>query len=239
MSEYGSLTKNTESKTDGILDVPRINSARRSRGFTLIEVIVSIGIFVILLSVVLLKYGDFQGNVLLSNLVYQVALSVRQAQIYGIGVRASSGSFQTMYALHFDKAINNSYVFFAEDKNQSVAHGLFKYVEPVDPDSPLPTEDSIVDTYKLRPGYTLKRICATVNATYVCSDDVTPLAITTIDVYFKRPKPDAIIKVYDGAGTLIPNTGGSARLEIQARGRTRCVTIEKTGQISTTATCPQ
>ena len=57
-------------------------------GFTLIELLVSIAIFIIITSVAVWNNSQFNSTILLTDLGYEIALSVRQAQVYGITVKA-------------------------------------------------------------------------------------------------------------------------------------------------------
>ena len=62
------------------------------RGFTLIEMMVSVGIFALITTLIMVSGRSFGGSVLLTNLAYDVALSVRRAQTFGINVRADQGA---------------------------------------------------------------------------------------------------------------------------------------------------
>ncbi len=64
------------------------------RGFSLIELIVVTGIFTVITAVVLANNAQFNNSVLLGNAAYDIALSVRQAQVYGLSTQAYSGEFQ-------------------------------------------------------------------------------------------------------------------------------------------------
>ncbi|MFA5841745.1 MAG: type II secretion system protein, partial [Candidatus Paceibacterota bacterium] len=83
-----------------------ICSRKTNQGFTLIEMIVVMGIFALLSSTLFINYSQFSVNASLSNLTHQLALIVRQAQVYGISVsQASSGSQQFKgYGVYFSTA---------------------------------------------------------------------------------------------------------------------------------------
>src|SRR3989338_6906440 len=73
-----------------------------NRGFTLVELLVTLSLFVVLTTIVLFSQQKFNGSILLTNLAYDVALTIRQAQTFGVNVRenvnASSGEeFKTPY----------------------------------------------------------------------------------------------------------------------------------------------
>lgn len=56
------------------------------------------------------NYGDFNNNVIMTNLSYEVALEIRQAQVYSLGVRGASNyapgatrdAFNTRYGVYFN-----------------------------------------------------------------------------------------------------------------------------------------
>ena len=59
----------------------------KRRGFTLIELLVVMSIMLILTSLFILRQQRFNSSTLLQSLAYSVALSVRQAQVYGTSIR--------------------------------------------------------------------------------------------------------------------------------------------------------
>ncbi|HMP67538.1 MAG TPA: type II secretion system protein [Candidatus Paceibacterota bacterium] len=97
----------------------------QNRGFTLLEMLLVIGIFGILTSVVIFNYGNFNKNVIMSNLAYEVALEIRQAQVFSLGTRASGDNsgdgvrdaFDTRYGVYFNTGQSGgdrSFVSFAD-----------------------------------------------------------------------------------------------------------------------------
>ncbi|MFA6251135.1 MAG: prepilin-type N-terminal cleavage/methylation domain-containing protein [Candidatus Paceibacterota bacterium] len=70
-------------------------------GVTLIELIVVISIFLVMSLIVLFNYGQFRSATSIQNLADDIALSVRKAQSYAIGVRGSSSAFDFGYGVHF------------------------------------------------------------------------------------------------------------------------------------------
>lgn len=184
-------------------------------GFSLIELLVVISIFSIISLVILANHSQFQSTVLLESLAYDIGLSVRQAQVYGLSVRRSTGAdeFQSGYGVHFDSDVPTQYLFFADVNNDK------RYVQGV---------DQIVETYTLGRGHTVKRFCAeTAAGISDCSDSGIP--VQDLDVTFFRPEPDANFmtsagSVYSRAQIVVSSASGS----------TRTVTIASTGQISVT-----
>lgn len=184
---------------------------RTTRGLTLIELLVVIGIFSIISLVILANHSRFNGSVLLGNLAYDIALSVREAQVYGLSVREYASNFQVGYGIRFAGA--SSYTFFADtNANKRYDSGV----------------DSIVQTYNISSQYKVKRFCGVLaSGAEECSDAGSGAAITNLDIVFFRPEPDAIISsnnpgFYSGAKIVVNSTSGE----------TRTITIVSTGQIS-------
>ncbi|MFC1733488.1 hypothetical protein ACFL6I_24580, partial [candidate division KSB1 bacterium] len=74
-------------------------------GFSMIELVVSTGIMIMITMVVLVNHAAFGGNILVGSLAYDVGLSIRQAQVFGLSVREfgiGTGTFDVGYGVHFD-----------------------------------------------------------------------------------------------------------------------------------------
>lgn len=187
----------------------------RERGFTLIELLVVTAIMILISGVVFANSNAFGGKVLLQNLAYDSALTVRQAQVYGISVqRFADDIFADGYGVRFTRNTNptvqDQFVLFADviDKN-----GLY------DCSSALACE--LVAANLLRSGYHIADIC-------IPASQVEPCGHSTLDVTFRRPDPDAYIRA-DGLSTLYE----SARvIFISPRSETQSVVVEQNGQIS-------
>lgn len=193
-----------------------------SRGLTLIELLVVVAIMVIVTGVVLANNGRFGGKVLLQNLAYDVALTIREAQVYGISVqRFSTGTFARAYGVHFEENASAStqgqFFLFADVIGQN---GLYDCPDPTS--GPLTCE--LVDAYLMRPGYRIVDIC-------VPKTQVRPCGNSELDISYQRPDPDAYIRALgpDGNTTLYE----SARLYILSpQGDTMSVIVEENGQIA-------
>lgn len=178
-------------------------------GFSLIELMVSVGILAVISTVVLANHTQFNSSVLLGSLAYDIALSVREAQVYGLSVRSFSNEFQVGYGVRFSDA--GSYAFFVDvNANREYDDGT----------------DSIVRTYTLGRGHRVAQYCGiTSSGVEYCSDSASP--ITHLDVVFLRPEPDAVISSNE------PGVYSAARIVVSApSGATRTVEIASTGQIS-------
>ncbi len=190
---------------------PKAKSFSVARGLTLIELLVVMGIFSIISLVVLANHSRFNSSVLLGSLAYDIALSIREAQVYGLSVKQYGNNFQVGYGLRFAGA--SSYTFFADtNANKRYDSGV----------------DSIVQTYTFGKGHTVKSFCGLMaNGGSECSQGSG--AITNLDIVFFRPEPDAIVSsnsptLYSGGQIVITSPSGE----------TRTITVASTGQISVT-----
>ncbi len=172
------------------------------------------GIFVVVTSVILANNAQFGGAILLRNLAYDIALSVRQAQIYGISVyRFGSSNFNAGYGMHFDISSPATYVLFAD---AVAVNGVYDQGE-------------LVASTDIGRGYQITALCATQNGNESCG-------YNTLDVLFKRPEPDARITARNGSGQSCTENPiqckESARIVVTSpRGDTSSVVVEAVGQI--------
>lgn len=181
-------------------------------GFTLIELLVTTSIFVVITGIVLVKNSSFNSSVRLTNLAYEVALKVREAQTYGVSVRefgVGTSRFNIGYGVSFQDTNKTSFVFFAdEDKDRMYDGG-----------------SELVDSLLMVGGNTIVRFCATpISGAEVCSDDG---YIDELRILFERPKPEAIII------TDIASAYKSAKIVLgSSDSHERTIVVDATGQIS-------
>jgi len=182
-----------------------------NKGFTLIELLVVVVIAVVINSVVIFKYRDFSDSMELKNTALDVALAIREAQVFGISSRGTTTmeSFFYGYGVSFSTGAPDSYVSFIDsiDNNLWFDAGTAEELKKTD----FPT------------GYKITDLCFTPASS--AEDCTSP---TTLNVLFQRPKVDAIIKT-----TETDNSVTSARIEITApSGNTADVSIYQSGQVS-------
>jgi prepilin-type N-terminal cleavage/methylation domain-containing protein len=206
-------------------------SSRRSRlvsrGFTLVELLLVVTIMLILTSVFLIRQRNFDSSTVLSSLAYSIALSLRQAQLFGTASRETSvNAFQganpaRAYGIHIYKTYSTYYVLFADKNND----GQYQCTSTSDPNCEL------VQTFKIPLGYTISKFCADSTCWSAASPNLDYLTII-----FRRPNPDACFatnvspNACQASGTQVYTTG-----YIQITGgesNTRSVTITLTGQIN-------
>lgn len=174
-------------------------------GFTLVEMIVAVGIVAIISSLVLSNYRGFDNSVLLTNLAHDVALSVREAQVYGISVRGTGSSFDAGYGITFNTNTPGIYTLFAD------TNGNNRYN----------SSDTVIDIYSFDSRYRISRL------EEITSGGTDPIS-GRLNIVFTRPDPEPVFSI---GGSIQDMTGVRITLRSQD-GSTRTVDVFSTGQIS-------
>lgn len=180
----------------------------------------------ILTSVFVLQQQRFNSSTLLRSLAYSIALSVRQAQVYGNATRENTigafdiGASAKAYGLYFSSGSTGSYILFADANN----NGQYDSGENV-------------QVFSLSSGYTISKFCATTGTnTQRCWTATSP-NITNLTILFRRPNPDSCFATSLATnacqtGASPSETYKSAYVQIQSSSDTRSVNITLTGQIT-------
>lgn len=196
-------------------------------GFTVIELLMVIAIITILTGAFLLQQRQFDSTTLLRSLAYRTALSVREAQTYGVSVRfAGTGANYrpaAAYGVHFTSATPTSYFLFADTNNNR------QY-----------DTGEAVDTFTLRNGFSISDFSATAGTT--ASSTLNGGSLTSLTIMFVRPNTDACFRTSASQVGVDPCSSASnptyTRAYVQLRspaGSTRGLTIYNSGQISVSA----
>ncbi len=185
---------------------PATLTLARRAGFTIVEMLVTTAIFALVSGIILSNYGSFSSRTLLDNLAYEMALALREAQVFGVSTREfgeGSGVFPT-YGVHFSASQTNVFTLFA-DSNENDVLGFGETVRD----------------YTLSRGYTIASLCGYTSAVAPCT------TLSSLDVTFTRPDPDAtIVAVPAGSYAYV-----GAVLQAP-KGQTRAVSVWSNGQIT-------
>lgn len=176
------------------------------RGFSLVEVMITIAIIMVVTTIVVIKYGSFNSTMLLKSQAYEMALNLREAQVFAISVRTGSASataFRDAYGLHFDTDTPNQYLLFL-DTNE---------------DSRYNNGEAINEPFLIDSRFVITGIATGAN----CTDAVDALSVT-----FKRPDFDA--NIASGSGTGL-NAACITIAPVKDTAVTRVVYVGATGQI--------
>jgi prepilin-type N-terminal cleavage/methylation domain-containing protein len=187
-------------------------------GFTLVELLVTITIFTVLTGVVLFSQSKFNSSILLTNLAYDIALTTRQAQNYGINIKEYDAGEFLPYGVHFDLSSTKSFILFAD-------HGYYNNKEKVSPyDGGVTFCDlghGCVNRYNIQGGNFISALCVTSGEGETCD-------LEKLDIIFQRPDPDA--KIY--AGGVTDTTYSKAVIVVTGSdGSTREVVVQANGLI--------
>lgn len=183
-------------------------------------------IFVILTGVVLANNSRFSSRILLQNLASDIALSIREAQVYGIAVRRCDPTITPVCVSLNDNAFDLAYgVHFV--LGDSVTPSRFELFADVDNSATYDPGETILST-TLASGYQIAGL--SVFDAVSGSESVR----TELNIAFRRPEPDACIEgEFDLAESECLSTYGRARIVVRANnGDESTITVESTGQIS-------
>lgn len=208
--------------TKDILNIGSFTQKYRPRtscmGFTLIELLVSASIIVIIAGLVLARFTSFDGTVVLRSAAYDVATSLREAQIYSVSVTNALGgestTFRYPYGLSFVPG-PTSYSFYRYDD----------------------IDTSVIPEYD-GSGATLVRVMPLNGSTQIAdlcvliAGETTPeCGLSRLDISFRRPEFAALIYANGASSQNI--SAAQIRLESSRNpGNVWVVEIKLLGQIT-------
>ncbi len=207
------------------------------------------GIVAIISAVIFSSQSSFSNSVLVTNTAYDVALTARDAETYGLGTRAAGAIANAGYGLHFAAATPKSYIFFADTSpapSSSNCHGL--PTQGASAPNAYPGDcvytagsDYLVTTYTLGNQMTIGNFCETASGATHCSVMCNGVGgcttdISTLDIVYIRPNATPFMSK---DGTY--NSGSNSCVAVYSpTGQTiKYVAFSSTGQINVNATsCP-
>lgn len=186
----------------------------KKKGFTLVELMVVIAIASVMMAVVVVQQNSWNDRLITSIQAYEMALMIRQAQIYSLGVKVdeggnSSDKFSVGYGVYINQNNLAQYTYFA-DRNGDKIYNAGEEIE----------------TKNLNRGVTINRVCGKNN---VCFSS-TSLPSATANISFLRPDPKANINLLNGG--LPFDYPPVAIYFLSPGGREVSVKVEANGQVS-------
>ncbi len=191
--------------------------SQKNKGFTLVELLIVMALVVMLIAVVVGQDRADVSRFLYEDVSYRVALSVRQAQSYGISAReyvaagGGSRSFCGAYGLHFNMTTPTQYLVFNDPGGTPSS-----FICPVN-DGDYDVGEPILETVLLKGGVSISGICVwNSGGTRVCNP-----GITQMNISFQRPNPEPLSTNRQYCVDLsFPN------------GSHRSIIVRRTGQVS-------
>ncbi len=206
----------------------------RQAGMTMVELLVVLAIFLIVAGLTIFDYGKFRSTISLQNLADDIALSIRRAQNYAIGVRSTQSLFSYGYGIHFSTVVspieplsghNKAFVIFADvdgDKIYDAGSGSSC-------GSPF-AGNECVDLLGITSSDIISSICPYTSGSIAC----TPLGNGYASITFLRPNPDA--QICAAASGFSCTLGQYASVDIYVQNlqsqTTKIINVSNVGQIS-------
>lgn len=196
------------------------------KGFTLVELLVAIAIFTVMTSILVVKYGGFSEGMTLTNLAYDIALTLREAQSYGINVSdegnltGSRGQFNTAYGVYFVKSSNNNL-------GVDTTFRLYGDYDARDTNGRVGYSGGVenIRVMTMKNGNKIESLCVK------NSEDGTCSPVLLVDIQFKRPDPSPVI--YGSTVTTARSKYNHAEIGVVSpNGSRRKVVVRTSGQIS-------
>ncbi len=189
------------------------------RGFTLVELMVSVSIVTVIMLVVLFSYGMFSDNLALSSAGQELSIGIRKAQTYGLAVKevaVGGGQFNSAYGISFNPTdAPNEYDIFV-DKNEN---GIFDIGNGCGG-----SNTECIEKFVFRNGIAVSNICN--------NSSCPPSGARSMQIVFLRPNPDATINFVTSGGAIIGSPATGKVVLISPKGKTSTITILSTSQIS-------
>lgn len=207
-------------------------SINSQKGMTLIELLVVLAIFIVISTIVMYDYSSFKSSVSTNNLADDIALSIRKAQSYAIGVRGLSADFQYGHGAHFSTVTNpanylsgsgKSFILFADIN----VNNYYNY-----------NTSNICNS----PSYSneceeILNITSNDKISSIWVDGVQKPQGGTLDIVFRRPDPDALFCYRPTSGSSCQTNISNVSVEVDngltgSKRVTKKITVWNTGQIS-------
>lgn len=196
----------------------------KKRGFTLAEMLVSMGIVTAILATILFNQKSYTEAASLSNLADAISLTLAEAQAYGIGVKEltpGSNIFSSGYGLSLSLLESNSkysYIFYSDRNGNIFYDGSWNCAAEECIEKVPITNNNFVDSFCILRS----------QGSNHCSN------LSRVDVAFYRPDVEAKFRFFNSGGQSfeLPNTVG-VRITLKSpSGLTKSVIVYNTGQIS-------
>lgn len=208
------------------------------RGFTLIELMVSLTIVLTVTGLLLENYPESTIRLTLLNNTHAFALLVREAQVRGSAIDSGFNTTAGGFGIYINLATSSQAILFADSTSGvnlvnsaglSVGDGVFDQSA---------SPDIIKNTLLLKQGFEYKKICIASSTAvtpygFLCNTSNSP-PITSLNISFSRPSQNAHIYINNSTSTDF----ASACVQIYSTktpsaGHVRSILIYHSGMVTT------
>ena len=190
-------------------------------GFTLVELLVVIAITSLISTVIVVRFSNFDSTILLKNLAYEIAVTLRETQVFSLSALGSDEGFDAPYGMSFSPN-SKEYVF-------------FQYINS-DPTVRARNDSNAIDmnTFFIGRSLEVHELCVDTGGS---NPDCT---LSRLDISFRRPEFDAIFFAVDEDGSDWSETNnnsiisGEVKVHSVASGEVWVINVMLLGQITVT-----
>lgn len=204
-----------------------------SKGFTLAELVVVIGIFSIIAGIILFNHRSFSNNATTNNVAQEMALLVRKAQSYSLGLQAP-GLLATLpvrgYGVRFESNLIDRAMFFVElDPDNQYTSTIFPPTCGA-PNSLGGVTEECIEYALINSNDRIDNII--VDGEIIKMSD----PASAVDIIFKKPSGDVVFCVHKFGSTCSSTTATPVGVVdiviVSESGKSKSVHIYGNGQIS-------
>ncbi len=212
------------------------------------EMIVVLAIIVIITTIALLGQTSFNRSLVLTDIAYTIAFSIREAQSYGLSSRTFSAQSDAGYGIRFGSDSATSYTLFADLLPVKPGDRNNPGVCPGHPDVPSTNPEAkpgnciqnnaseVVRTYALNNGFKIKSFCGVraVDGILRCSGD----GLYALNIVYMRPNTQSVITGVTSSAVSPPLSAREAlssatiRITSPDGAAERCILVTKVGHVS-------
>ncbi len=194
-------------------------------------------IIVVLTTVILTSQSSFNKTLILANTAYDIALTLRSTETFGLGSRAAGTATNVGYGIHLSSGATNSFILFA-DSYPGPSCGT---PDCKPGDHVYTSTDVLVQMYQLNNGISIQNFCAFSSGSggWSCAASG---QLSSLDIVFTRPNPAPFMST-NGSYSAPPFSSTAACMSLASpsapSGPYRYISVGSSGQIIANATsCP-
>lgn len=202
-------------------------NTNHQKGFSLVELLVVTLIFFILTGIVLFKQGKFSSDILITSTAYELALFLREAQVYGVGSKVNLSdptNTRLAYGVYFSDALggDRKATLFADVPNPET--GNFDYVYDSE------DGDIFINEIQFKREQLIDDFCGIDgSSTEVCKSS----GLKSLNIAFVKPDLNArVTGKTEFGGTVTYINGAIIKVKSSLGDKCRTIKVNALGQIS-------